>query len=152
MSSKREAIVSAFVTALSAGGKPSGLTVHRYRTIPIGTDILPAQLVYVVREDVETGPGSSHYVATRRCIIRVETRLAVDDPSTTAPDAALDAFLSWAVQAICADPTLSGAVLDVWERSTEWAATDADKVFAGGQTDFEVRYQTLASDPDAQPS
>lgn len=150
MSSKRDAIALAFVTALSAVGKPSGLNVHRFRARPIGVDQLPAQLVYLVAESVETGPGlarGTEAKAVRKVTVRVETR--IDAGSSTAPDAAVDAYLSWAVQTILADPTLGGIAVETIEESTEWAAQEMDKVYAAAQTDFVVQYITDAANPDA---
>ncbi len=125
--------------------------MHRFRARPIGADQLPAQLVYVVNETVETGPGQArgpNAKAVRSLTLRVETR--VDAGSSTAPDAALDAYLTWAVAQLCGDPTLGGYAIEISEQSTEWAATEADKVYAAAQTDFLIRYITDGANPDAQ--
>ena len=149
MSSIRDTIAGLAVTALQGSGKPSGLNVHRFRARPIGSDELPAALVYLVREDVETKPGfAPGAVAVRNLTLRVEHR--IDAGSSTAPDAALDQYVSWGVKAICAANALGTNIIDVQELSTERAAVEEDKVYAAAQTDFRVRYITLATNPDAQ--
>lgn len=150
MSSKRDAIAAAIVVALSAGGKPSGLNVHRFRARPITVDQLPAQLVYLVSESVETGPGQARGTeakSVRSLTVRVETR--IDAGSSTAPDAAIDQYLTWAVQTILTDPTLGGVAVETVEESTQWTAEELNKVYAAAQTDFVVKYITDAANPDA---
>lgn len=154
MSSFRDQIVSAVVATLAAGGGPASLTVHRYRTKPLGTDVLPAMLVYLVEESVKEGPGQGtgpklRRTATRTVTARVEIRI---NAGTVAPDDAIDPYLNWMVQQIMADPTFGGLSHDCKEMKTEWAAVEDDKVYAATQTDFEISYFTSAADPTAVPS
>jgi hypothetical protein len=146
MSSIRDAIIVDVVTQLSAAGKPAGLTVHRNRTRPIHADVLPAQLVYMIEEHIETGPGRSGYKTRRKMKLRIETRV---DAGSSAPDAALDPYLSWMVQQLHADPTRGGRAHDSTEFLTQWTATEADKVYGAAASDWIIDYVTSASNPDA---
>jgi hypothetical protein len=150
MSSRRDSIVADIVAALStATGKPSGLTVHRQRTLPIGADVLPSQVVYLVDETVVTGPGfgvGANALAVREATVRVESRVSA---GASTPDQALDPLLNWAVQKILADPTRGGLAHFTIELGTQWAAADEDKVYGAAQTDFKVKYTTSAADPTA---
>lgn len=146
--SVRDKITAAAVTALGGSGKPSGLIVHRFRGRPIGLDELPAMLVYAFREDVETGPGQGAWPnpqrkAKRSFVLRIESRI---DASGSAPDAALDQYVSWATAALLADVTLGGICSDMRELATEWAAEEKDKVYAAAQQDFLVTYITQSND------
>lgn len=150
MSSKRDAILDTIVSALGGVGKPTGLTVDRHRTIPYGRDVLPAQSVYAVDEEVNTGPGMGAgsppiRKARRKLKFAVYSRVAV---STTA-DQDLDPLLSWSVQKVCADPTLGGTIHDLKELGTVWDEADADAVFGGARQFFEADYVTSSADPDA---
>lgn len=147
MASKRDAIIASVVSALQGAGGPSGLTVLRQRTFPIGSDILPAQAVYAHDEEVKTGPGQSNYTrkAVRTFRFVVESR--VDGGSS--PDNALDPLLSWAVQTICADATMGNTVHDTRELGTTWDQQDADQMYGAARTLFEVVYITAAADPTA---
>ena len=147
MASKRDAIIATIAANLNGGSKPSGLTVHRQRTLPIASDVLPAQVVYAISEEVDTGPGRSNFArkAKRKVTIAVESRV----DGGTSPDATLDPLLSWAVQTICADPTMGDTVEDCKEIGTTWAQVDADQMYGAARTDFEITYITSAADPDA---
>ena len=147
MASKRDAILASIVSSLSGAGGPSGLTVHRQRTLPITSDVLPSQLVYAISEEVATGPGRANFArkAVRKVTIAVESRV----DGGTSPDNTLDPLLSWAVQKICADPTMGDTVEDCKEMGTTWAQVDADQMYGAARTDFEITYITSAADPDA---
>lgn len=141
----------AAVNALDAAGKPPGLTVDRQRTRSLSASDLPAQVVYAVQEEVNTGPGFGAGPDRRRKAIRT-FRLCVEhrvDAENDAPDAALDPLLSWAVQALCDDASLGGLADDLKEIGTTWDEAEQDKVYASAKTFFEVRYFTNAADPDA---
>jgi hypothetical protein len=150
MSSKRDAILDTIVSALGGVGKPSGLTVDRHRTIPFGRDVLPAQSVYAVDEEVDTGPGTgSGYPplskARRTLKFAVYSRVAV----TSTADQDLDPLLSWSVQKICADPTLGSTIHNLKELGTVWHEADQDAAFGGARQFFQAEYFTDSNDPDA---
>lgn len=128
--------------ALDGVSKPTGLNVHRQRTRPIEKDGLPAQVLYLLNEDTEERAAGQ---IDRRARFAVESRVTASGES---PDAALDEYLSWAVKALRADPTLGGLSSDVKERGTEWDHVELDKVFGAARTIFEVHYQTADDDPE----
>ncbi len=150
MASVREQILEQFKTLLDGGGKPAGLTVHRYRTRPIERDDLPAQVIYpadsaggTVAETLADFDGVGQL--ERELRVRVESRIEV--PEGTPPDSALDALYLWAVQTILADTTLGGLALEVREDATSFDAAEFEKTVAACATDFVVRYVT-SDDPE----
>jgi hypothetical protein len=145
----RDTILDAMVTALNGASKPAGLTIHRHRTIPLALDQLPAQVLYVLAEEVETGPArglDDKRLARRRMQVCVETRV---NASGTTPDQAVDPYLTWAVEALCARQQLVASMHDIKELGGTWDAEESDAVRAAAKTVFLVDYITSASDPDA---
>lgn len=143
MASLREQILEHVAAALRADGpgRPAGLTVHRSRHRPIDKDALPAQCVYLVREDVAPSPDGK---AARELTFAVESRA-----TGAVPDTALDELLTWAVRQLLADATVGGICWRIEEKSTEWDAVAADKVLAAARTLFQASYHTLETDPEA---
>lgn len=153
MSSIRDRIVDDIYHALSADdvSRPANLSTTRHRTKPISRDRLPEQCVYIISEDVSTGPGFASgpdAMTKRTMVVRIESR--VDAGGDTTPDEALDPLLTWAVKQITADPSRGGLAMYTREISGQWTADEKDTVYAANATDFEVQYLTLASNPDAQ--
>lgn len=153
MASIREQILEKVKTLLGGAGKPTGLTVHRFRTWPIERDNLPAQVIYpatsaggAVAESVDPFDGIGN--VARELRVRVESRVEV--PEKTPPDSALDPLYLWAVQTLMADVTLGGLALDVQEEATSFDADEFEKVIAACATDFLVTYVTLREDPETQ--
>lgn len=151
--SRRDAILDALVVLLGTSTvnghtKPVGLTVSRQRTLPFAASQLPAQAVYVVSEEVQTGPArglDNQRLARRKAQVCVESRCIV----TTTPDQDIDPLVSWAVQALCATQQVSAGVHDIQELGTVWEQVENDTTLAGARTVFLVDYVTSASDPDA---
>lgn len=148
MASTRDAIIAQIVSQLGAVGKPAGLNVYRQRSFPIGSDVLPAQLVYAVDEEVKTlpgmgAPGHIKRKARRTCKIAVYSRV----DGGTSPDNALDPLLSWSVQQVCSDVTMGGLAFDCQELGTVWDEVDMDQMYAGARQYFSVDYVTDAHDP-----
>lgn len=153
MASRRDTILDALVALLGSSSvnghtKPASLTVTRQRTLPFAASQLPAQAVYAVHEDVETGPGGgldNKRLARRKLRFVVESRCLV----TTTPDQDIDPLISWAVQALCATQQLAAGVHDIQEIETVWDQVESDTTLAGARTVFLVDYLTSASDPDS---
>jgi hypothetical protein len=148
MPSRREQILDAVVTALGAVGKPSGLTVHRNRVLPIERDTLPAVVVYAIEEEMERGPNPTGPRARRRFTLRLEHRVEVT--SGTSPDEALDPLLCWGTQQLAADGRWGGLAHLTTEQRTQWSAVDVDRVFGGAAQDFLIDYVTAAGDQTAE--
>jgi hypothetical protein len=151
MSSRRDQIIAACVDALdNTPGKPTGLNVHRQRTLSLSHNQLPAQVVYAVQEENNTGPGNGAGPDRRRKAVR-SFRLCVEhrvDAENDSPDVVLDPLLSWAVQTLCADVSVGGLAEDLKELGTTWDEQEQDKVYAAARTFFEIRYITDAANPD----
>lgn len=148
MSSRRDQVVVAAMALLNGSGKPLGLTVHRQRTLSLDYDNLPATVVYLLHEEVETGPGTAIFQrkAKRTARLCLEHRVNAEDRTT---DTALDPLLSWATQALCADPLLGGLAHELTEVGTTWDESEQDKKYGSAKQFFDVQFFTDASDPDA---
>lgn len=146
--STRDSILARIVSQLGAAGKPTGLNVYRQRSFPIGSDVLPAMLVYAVDEEVNTGPGFGVGSTPRRKAVRtlkVAVYSRVDGGSS--PDNALDPLLNWSVQQLCGDPKCNSLALDTKELGTAWDEADMDQMYAGARQYFAVEYFTDAHNP-----
>lgn len=157
--SRRDSILDQIESALSAASltlpsgatltKPTGLNVHRQRSIPLAVDQLPAQVVYLLNEPVEIKPGMGpSRLAVRHMNVCVESRVNATAAGTTA-DQALDQYLRWAVAAICSDPRRATLAHDTKEVGTEWDQSEHDSALASAKTVFVVDYVTSAVDLDA---
>lgn len=149
MSSIREAIIAAAVTALGGASKPTGFAVERYRLRPLPQSTIASGVVvvYPIEEGVARGDGRLGYHARRTLTLRCEVRVTGD-----VPDQALDPLISWIVQALMADPTQGGRCHTTQEVRVVWQ--DAEEVegvtIAAAAVDMQFDYLTLAADPDRQ--
>lgn len=144
MASIREQIVSAVVALLDGAGKPTGLRVHRLRTLPIDQDQLPACVVYLVTEETTRkggrwGPRYRHALR-----IRVECR-----EEGNPPDAQLDPLAAWVVRTLVGNQTLGGLAQSVELVEAQWDAERSNKVYGGVGLDLVITYDTTAADPEA---
>lgn len=127
--------------------KPAGLTVHRYRGLPLDSDDLPAQVVYPLQETAQRVGSRTGPLYEEKFIVRVEHRV---ESSSVSPDEALDPLINWTVQVVGADERLGGLALDVQKKGTVW---DPDvpvirETFGAAATDFEIRHQTRKHNPE----
>jgi hypothetical protein len=135
--------------ALNGASKPAGLGVHRSRTIAFAQSQLPGQALYYVAEEVTSTPPRSldnRRLAKRAFRFCVETRV---NAGSDTPDQAIDPYLSWAVQALCAAPTVNDLAHDVTELGTTWDSEEGDAVYSAARQFFLVEYVTSGSNPDA---
>lgn len=145
MASIREQIVDVIVQKLDEAGKPSGLTVHRYRTRPIHRDALPAMVVYLLRDPKDQTIRGAVPEAQRTLRVGVECRVEGEPIDTQ-----LDPLYVWAVRQLREDPTLGGLARDLQEAGTEWDAGELDKAYGAAAAVFEITYRTHLNDPEAQ--
>lgn len=139
--SRREKICQYMVEQIGAEGKPDGLLVSRQRSLPLEAKLLPAALVYLVRETAER-IGALSTVTQRETVFRVEIR-ASGEPS----DQVLDPLVSWVVQQVMADYELGGLADGVDESGSQWIQEETkDLVIGAVGIDFTVRYQTEVHD------
>lgn len=145
MASKRDALVGAAVTALGVSSytvsavqttKPTGLSVHRMRKLPIQDDALPAMVVYL-GEEVVTNDGSSR--VQRELTLYVESRVK---HNSTDGDTELDPLVKWAVLALRYDFTLGGRCSDILEVRTGWDQEEGAAALAAAVTEFRAIYFT----------
>jgi hypothetical protein len=150
LASVREQIVAALVAALSAGGGPAGLTVHRERTRPIEIDSLPSILVYA-DDDVPKPLAQQTYDAPlteRHLSLSIECRAA--GSSGVAVDQALDPILVWAASAVRADEKFGGLASGVEEGRTVWSSRETDTQVAAAKWSITIRYRTSRLDPTSK--
>lgn len=135
--------------ALNGATRPAGLTVSRSRTVAFAASQLPAMALYPVAEEVQSTPPRSldnKRLAKRGFRFCVETRV---DAGSDTPDQAIDPYLSWAVQALCANPTVNDLAHDVTELGTTWDSEEDDAVYSAAKQFFQVEFVTSGRDPDA---
>lgn len=144
MESQRERIARAIAEALENGpGKPAGLNIHRFRTRPIASDRLPAQVIAFEAEDARV---DTHGPTTERQLrVRIQSRVRV--PSGIAPDEALDPLLTYAIRTLHTDPGLRSLVTSLEEVGTAWDAIEMENTYAAAEQTFRVEYATAEDDP-----
>jgi len=141
MSSIREQIITAFVSALQAGANPPG-AIFRSRAEPLSArEHLPAFAVYPIEED-PSDEGST--ITMRRLTVRVECFVAGMPPQ----DAALDPLLVYAVKTVFADANLAARLFHLEEKHTAWDFESSYEGVAAAPLDFVVTYATTRGDPE----
>ena len=143
--SVREDLLAAFYTLLNAGGKPVGLTVERGRFRTVEPSSLPFQAIHADLEILDEG---THDLDISRAFrFTVVSRVKA---TTGSADAALDPYLSWAEQAILADPGVGGDAIRVRLLRIDWdKAEDLTEPYGGASQTFEVVYETEEADPES---
>lgn len=152
MSSIREQIATALITALSAVGGPAGLTVHRERTRPIETDSLPAILVYFADEKPKPFDKQKYRSPLVERTLSVALQCRAQGSQSASPDQALDPVLLWAAQQVFADETLGGLAIGVEEGATLWSSKEADVPVAAATLSVLICYRTSRLDPSKNPT
>lgn len=149
----REQIAVAVVAALSAAGRPTGLTVHRERTRPIETDALPAILVYF-EDDAAPKPfdGQKYRSPLVKRSVQISLQCRAAGSQGLPPDAALDPITVWATQRMFADETFGTLAIGVEEGRTEWKSREGDIPVAAATIRFSIDYRTARIDPTANPT
>lgn len=149
MASIRETILTAAVSQLQGAGKPSGLTVERFRTYQVEQGSLPFMVVRPVQEEVRLATQNRLSPLVERdlrlaveCWAQAGTGLSVDQ--------ALDPVLTWAVKALVGTGggTLGGLAISVTEDAVEWDG-DQSQGYGRGIATFTVRFRTTTQNPEA---
>jgi len=164
MSSKREQIVAAVVTALGGGGKPAAVPAPvRTRIDSPDAEQLPALTVYQLAETVEPERPPRPQRSRRGPIVRRQVEVAVEvltkASETTAADEAADAALVWATQALRArtptdDPEGAFAAFGDLADEVDELATKfeyemrGETAFCRATQTWRIEYQTLSGDPE----
>ena len=131
------------VAAVSGTTKPAGLTVHRMRDRPLNVESLPAIVVYWGGDLDPTPDVTDLLTRTARVLLEVRVKQA-----GAPPDSVLDPLLVWAVKAMMADYTLSGASVDMEELRSDPNLTERIEGLAAAVVEFHVRYRTTYKDPE----
>jgi len=153
MSTIREQIAAAAVTALATGAPPGVPAPVRTRLDSPSADQLPALTVYQAAETVETmrdlkAGGVSRGPVVRRSvllIIEVLTKAGAGEE----PDKAADPILAWATKALGAVGTLGGlANHPADEVGTKFEYEQAETSFCRSTMTFRIQYQSRADDAE----
>lgn len=148
-------VIDAVETALNGASKPATLTVDRKEYRPVEAASLPRAVPYIA-------PSGRQGAAIERTQTRVSTmidrflRVLVEvqvsfEPATETPDAVADPFLSWVEQAVMADESLGGIADQIAPPLLAAKEVSEDgKAIARYGLEFEVQYQTLRTNPEAQ--
>lgn len=163
MSSIREQIVLAAVSALGGAGKPAGVpSPVRCRIDSPDADQLPALSVYQLIEKVDPERAPRSLRASRGPIVRRYLDLAVEVLSRsedgTDADAAADPALVWASQALqqrspAEDPegdlvAFGDLAEEIDELGTKFEYDRGETAFCRATLTFRIQYQTLTVDPE----
>lgn len=151
MSSLRERIIQAAVTALNTD-RPSGVPEFvRTRLESPTAEQLPAATVYAKKEEtdrmrpVREGRTSRGPIVKRTLQLHIESLTAHVGSDT--PDALADPILCWAVQAIGNAGTFSGLANDpADEEETTFEYEQADHSFCRATLVFAIEFQSKRSD------
>ena len=153
MSTIRERIVAAAVTALATDAPPGVPAPVRTRLDSPSADEIPALTVYQATETVEAmrdlkAGGVSRGPVVRRSvllIIEVLTKAGAGEE----PDKAADPILAWATKALGAAGTLGGlANHPADEVGTKFEYEQAETSFCRSTMTFRFQYQSRADDAE----
>lgn len=143
----REQIMAALVTALSSGGAPAGLTVHRERTRPIETDSLPAIMLYAEDEKPRNLAGQAYRAPLAERQLSIGLQCRAKGALNVSPDAALDPVLVWAMQTVMKNETFGALANGVEEDRTVWSSREGDDPIAAATVHYTIKYRTSRLDP-----
>jgi hypothetical protein len=150
MATYREQIMLALVGALSAGGGPAGLTIHRERTRPIEIDSLPAIMVYAEDDTPKPLAGQQYRAPLTERQLTVAAQIRAAGNASTPPDTAIDPILIWLYQRVGADETFGGLANGVEEVRTVWNSKEGDIPLAACTVHFTIKYRTSRLDPTSK--
>lgn len=157
MSTVREQIVAAAVTALNGTGKPSGVpTFVRTRLDVPAASQLPADTVYQIEETVDTmhpeRPGAQTVARgpVVKRFIDIQIDVITKAGSSTEADKAADPMLAWATKALAAAGTLGGlAKRAPDELGTKFSYEEGPETsFCRASQVFRYQYQSRADDAE----
>lgn len=138
--SVRLQIMKAWETACNAAGKPTGVTVHRSRYLPLEEDELPAIVLYWVNEEDEPANVTGDLDRRLRCWAECRAK-------SHTPDDALDPLLVWAEEAAMADPKFGG----VAKKTTVLGVRTSDEPIlpplGAAALELEIEYETPFGQP-----
>jgi hypothetical protein len=153
MSTIREQIVAAAVTALATGTPPGVPAPVRTRLDSPSADELPALTVYQAAETVEpmrdlrAGGVSRGPVVRRSVLLNIEVLTKAGTGEE--PDKAADPILAWATKALGAAGTFNSlANHPADEVGTKFEYEQAEASFCRSMMTFRIQYQSRADDAE----
>ena len=154
MSTIRERLVAAAVTALATGA-PSGVPAPvRTRLDSPDANPLPALTVYQAAETVETmrdyrAGGASRGPVVRRAVL-LNVEVLTKAGAGEEPDKAADPILAWATKALGAAGTFDGLANNpADETGTKFEYEQSETSFCRATMTFRIQYQSRADDAEA---
>ena len=153
MSTIREQLVAAAVSALATGAPPGVPAPVRTRLDSPSTNQLPALTVYQAAETVEpmrdyrAGRTSRGPVLRRSLLINVEAVTMAGLGQE--PDKAADPILAWATKALAAAGTFDGLANDpADEIGTKFEYEQGETSFCRSTMTFRIQYQSRTDDAE----
>lgn len=140
-------IVAQTVTAISAPGGPSGVTVNKSRGTAIAQSELPMYSVYLIQEQPEP-QGQPRRPAAMKRMLELVVKIRVNGT-----DDDVDPHRQWIIAQIGADPSLGGLAIYTQEGVTTWdseSVEGTDGEFTAADVHFSVEYQTKPADITAR--
>jgi len=153
MSTIREEIVAAAVTALATGAPPGVPAPVRTRLDSPSADQLPALTVYQAAETVEAmrelrAGGVSRGPLVRRSLL-LSVEILTKASAGEEPDKAADPILAWATKALFAAGTFNGLTNHpADEVGTKFEYEQAETSFCRSTMTFRFQYQSRADDAE----
>lgn len=147
MTTKREQIMRAVVSALNDASRPAGVpAATRANAVAVASGQLPKVAVVPVRETVQR--VNNGQIVQRSLTLRVECQAAGLVGSEEAADALLDNIVAWCTQALAGN-RLGGLALSTEEAGTDWAVEVQDYAYCAAVVDFVINYETAQKDQAA---
>jgi len=148
MTTIRNQIIGAFVTLLSATGKPSGLVVSRMQVTNKEEEDVFSIVVRPEREGIIRAEGKqrNYPIRSRSLSVRLECRAKCTTGQS--PDEALDPLLAWITKALANEQTYAKLAVDSDESEITWEGENADSTFGLAIVTYGVNYITSRADQE----
>lgn len=138
-------ITALVVSAIGASGKPTGLTVDRFRERVYGEEQLPGASVYAASEssewvDMDNDPDTDALDCKLQLAIVLRT---LGEPV----DVVLDPIFVWVDRQMMADPTWGGLAQYTKRTNRQWEGANKESEYGKMVVLYDIGYYTLTADP-----
>jgi len=153
MSTIREQIVAAAVTALNTDRPAEVPEFVRTRLDSPGPDQLPVNTVYQATETVEAMGESRARRTSRGPLVKRSVMLSIEAltkaDGTTEPDKAADATIAWVTKTLAAAGRFNGLANDpADEMGTKFEYEQGESSFCRATMTFNIEYQSRVDDAE----
>lgn len=141
----RETIIAGIAARLEAT-KPTGVTVERFRTVPVQGANLPHTNVRPKDDDPEMMRDRGGVILNHLELV-LEHRVKATGGAPA--DKAADPLVTWAEKQIMADVTQGKKAKSTRPGRVEWDADEGEAVYVLVKQPFIITYQTVRANPEA---